>query len=151
MAIQIWESLGEDVHDLPEAAHEAAQALADLYIEINNVDDLTSFADAIGGSDRMVGLGLVAAAQGQPRWLEAVRESFRVPRFKVWIEGDDLVWEGDDARPNPVGDHVDVVSGPGRGQRGVVRAETGRVAQVEFESGRRGHVERSALRTRGGR
>lgn len=52
-------------------------------------------------------------------------------------------------RRNPVGDRVEAVSGPARGQRGVVRGETGRVAEVEFESGRRGHVERGALRTRG--
>jgi hypothetical protein len=52
---------------------------------------------------------------------------------------------------NPVGDHVQAVSGPARGQRGVVRGESARVAQVEFESGRRGHVERAALRPRGAR
>ncbi len=52
------------------------------------------------------------------------------------------------ATPNPVGDRVEATSGPARGLRGIVRSETPRVAEVEFESGRRGHVERSALRLR---
>jgi hypothetical protein len=51
--------------------------------------------------------------------------------------------------PNPVGDHVDVVRGPGRGRSGVVESETEHVARVRFDRGGSGHLERSALRTRG--
>jgi hypothetical protein len=52
-------------------------------------------------------------------------------------------------RRNPVGDHVDVTSGPGRGRSGVVKSETKHVARVQFDKGGSGHVERGALRTRG--
>lgn len=49
--------------------------------------------------------------------------------------------------PNPVGDRVEAVRGPARGLRGEVIAETARVAQVRFDRGGRGHVERGDLRT----
>lgn len=53
-------------------------------------------------------------------------------------------------RQNPVGDRVDVMQGPGRGRSGVVESETKHVARVRFDrGGGAGHLERSALRTRG--
>lgn len=60
-----------------------------------------------------------------------------------------IVCSSSSHRSNPVGDHVEVVRGPGRGRSGVVESETERVARVRFDQGGSGHLERSALRTRG--
>lgn len=230
MAIAIWEHVGGDSRlgrraTWPQAADEAAEALANLFEESNGGMALTKIASHVGAmEDRHAGEWMARAAllpiaerrKPTDRYGDIWKNEVRVPVFDAALEGDDLAWEGDAAanrnpsgplmaypctdcgghgphegpghayttaqepgglmehactdcggrgrhgagghpyttappKENPVGDHVDVVAGPGRGRRGVVTSETPRVARIAFDKGGSGHVERSALRTRGGR
>lgn len=114
MAGEIWTHVGRSGH-VDDAALEAAGDLATLFEQLNGTN-LAELADRTGMQlerrvqNVRIGAWMAEAALNPTFAEEApgtdcarcwLIDVMQVPRFSVMIEGDDLVWEGDDPMGYP--------------------------------------------------